>query len=142
YSYATPGSVADPLVNYNTSVSPVICITGCPHNGQAVVLSANAAQAWNYPVAGVQAAFLAAAPGTLDAGKTAVGFASYATLMSMQQIDVYGGGAQTIQTWQVTATGTISAGKTAQVEVSAVLETPKFHAITYGAFGTAATCGA
>jgi hypothetical protein len=61
----------------------------------------------------------------------------------MQQIEVYGGGGvlKTIQTWQITSTGTITAGKTAQVEVSAVLETPKFPAQLYGAFGTAGGCG-
>ena len=54
----------------------------------------------------------------------------------MQQIDVYGGGVQTIQTWQITSTGSITAGRTAQVEVSAMLETPKFPAQMYAAFGT------
>ena len=95
----------------------------------------------NYPDAGVQAAFLAAVQGTLPAGNTTVAFAPYATLLSMQQIEVYGGGVQTIQTWQITSTGTITAGKTAQVEVSATLETPKFPAQMYAAFGTAGGCG-
>jgi hypothetical protein len=70
-----------------------------------------------------------------------VTYAPYATLVSMQQIDVYGGGVQTIQTWQLTSTGTITTGKTAQVEVSATLETPKFPAQMYAAFGTNPGCG-
>ena len=142
YSYAAPiTGGADPIANYNINVSPVTCTNGCPGVGQPVVLSANAAKAWNYPSAAVQAAFLAAVQGSLPAGNTTVAYAPYATLLSMQQIDVYGGGVQTIQTWQITSTGTITAGKTAQVEVSATLETPKFPAQMYAAFGTAGGCG-
>jgi hypothetical protein len=142
YSYAAPVAAGgDPLANYNTNVSPVTCANGCPNIGRPVVLSANATQASNYPVAAVQAAFLAAVAGTLPAGNTNVSYAPYATLVSMQQITVYGGGVQTIQTWQLNSTGTISAGRTAQVEVTAVLETPKFPAQMYAAFGTAGGCG-
>jgi Tfp pilus assembly protein PilX len=143
YSYTKPttGGV-DPIANYNTNVSPVTCATGCPINGQPVVLSGNTTQASNYPVAGVQANFLAAVQGTLPAGNTTVSYAAYATLMSMQQIDVYGGGVQTIQTWLITSDGAITAGRTAQVQVSVTLETPKFPAQMYAAFGTAGTCGA
>jgi hypothetical protein len=144
YTYVAPVTAgADPIANYNTNVSPVTCTVGCPNIGRPVVLSANAAIASNYPNAAVQAAFLAAVQGTLPAGNTTVAFAPYATLLSMQQIEVYGGGGvlKTIQTWQITSTGTITAGKTAQVEVSAVLETPKFPAQMYAAFGTAGGCG-
>ena len=142
YSYTAPATAgADPIGNYNTNVSPVTCASGCTV-GQPIVLSASAAQASNYPVPGVQAAFLAAVGGTLPAGTTTVSYAPYATLMSMQQIDVYGGGVQTIQTWRITSDGSITVGRTAQVQVTAVLETPKFPALMYGAFGTAGTCGA
>jgi Tfp pilus assembly protein PilX len=144
YSYTAPATGgADPITNYNTNVSPVICAANCPHNGQAVVLhpDINNPQA-NYPIGAVQVAFSAAVQGTLSAGNTTVAHASYATLMSMQRIEVYGGGVQTIQTWQISATGSIAAGKTAQVEVSAVLETPKLPAQMYGAFATGAGCGA
>jgi len=142
YTYTAPVTGgADPIVNYNTNVSPVTCTLGCPSLNQPVVLSANATKPWNYPNAAVQAAFLAAVQGSLPAGNTTVAFAPYATLLSMQQIEVYGGGIQTIQTWQLTSTGTITAGKTAQVEVSATLETPKFPANMYAAFGTGGGCG-
>jgi hypothetical protein len=145
YTYIAPATAgADPIANYNINVSPVRCVAGCPSIGQPVVLSANAAIPSNYPVPAVQAAFQAAflgALGTLPAGNTTVTFAPYATLVSMQQIDVYGGGVQTIQTWQLTSTGTITTGKTAQVEVSATLETPKFPAQMYAAFGTNPGCG-
>jgi PilX N-terminal len=142
YTYVAPiTGGADPIANYNTNVSPVTCTNGCPNIGRPVVLSANAAIASNYPNAAVQAAFLAAVQGSLPAGNTTVAFAPYATLLSMQQIKVYGGDVQTIQTWQITSTGTITAGKTAQVEVSATLETPKFPSQMYAAFGTAGGCG-
>jgi hypothetical protein len=142
YTYAAPGTVGDPITNYDTTVSPVTCTTanGCATNGP-VILSGSSTKAANYPIAAKQAAFLAAVHGTLDAGKTTVTYAPYATLMSMQQILVYGGGLQSIQTWQITSTGSIMAGKTAEVEVSAILETPKFPAQMYAAFGTNPGCG-
>jgi hypothetical protein len=142
YSYTAPiAAGADPIANYNTNVSPVTCVAGCPNPGRPVVLSANATIPANYPIAAIQAAFQAAVQGALPAGNTNVTFEPYATLLSMQQVDVYGGGVQTIQTWQLTSTGTITAGKTAQVEVSAILETPKFPSQMYAAFGTAGGCG-
>ena len=145
YMPPTAGGL-DPIASYNTNVSPVTCKIGCGAGiGRPVVLSANSAKPSNYPNAAVQAAFaafFAGADGTLDAGKTTVAFAPYAILMSMQQIEVFGGGIRTIQTWEITSTGSITVGKTAQVEVSAMLETPKFPATTFGAFGTAPTCGA
>jgi len=137
YTYAAPAAAGgDPIGAYNTTVSPVTCC-----GGQPVVLSANADKPWNYPVPAVQAAFLAAAGGVLPAGNANVNYAPYATLISMQQVDVYGGGVQTIQTWQVTSTGSITAGKTATVEVTATLETPKVASQMYAAFGTAPGCG-
>jgi hypothetical protein len=142
YTYVAPVTGgADPIANYNITVSPVRCTNGCPNVGQPVVLSASAAVPSNYPNAAVQAAFLAAVAGTLPAGNTTVTYAPYATLLSMQQINVYGGGVQTLQTWQLTSTGSITAGKTAQVEVSAILETPKVPAQMYAAFGTNGGCG-
>ena len=143
YSYTAPVTVsADPIGNYNTTVSPVTCNAGCPNVGQPVILSASTAQASNYPVGAVQAAFLAAVNGSLPAGTTTVTYAPYAKLMSMQQINTYGGGTQTIQTWLIVSDGTITTGRTAQVQVSAILETPKFPGDLYAAFATNPGCGA
>jgi len=138
--YTAPGgaNIADPLASYDMTVSPVTLVA----NGRPVVLSANAAVASNYPVAGVVTAFVAAAQGSLPAGGTTISYSPYATLMSMQQINTYGGGVQTIQTWQITSAGTIAGSRTATVEVSATLEAQKVAASTYGTFGTAAGCGA
>src|SRR4051794_27763022 len=143
YTYAAPTTAgADPVSNYDMSKSPVTCLAGCPTIGGPVILSANANQPSNYPIATVQANFAAAVAGTLTASTTSVAFAPYAKLISMQQIDVYGGGVQTLQTWQIVSTGTITQARTATAEVSAVIETPKFPASMYAAFGTASTCGA
>lgn len=141
--YTAPTTTgADLLANYDTTKSPVICLAGCPNLGQAVVLSGNSGVASNYPVAAVQTAFAAQAAGTLPAGTTSVAYKPSATLLSMQQVSVYGGGLQTMQTWQITADGSITAGKTATVQVTATLETQKLPATMYGAFGTNALCGA
>ena len=143
YPATAPGTVSDPITNYDITKSPVLCVAaGCPSPNQPVFLSANANQPSNYPVATVQADFAVKAAGALPAGNTSVAFAPYAKLISMQQVNVYGGGQQTIQTWQIVSTGTITQGKTAQAEVSAIVETPKFPASMYAAFATSATCGA
>jgi hypothetical protein len=143
YPATAPGTAGDPITNYDITKSPVLCVAGgCSALNQPVILSANANQASNYPVGTVQAAFALAAAGALPAGNTSVVFAPYAKLISMQQLNVYGGGPQTIQTWQIVSTGTITQGKTAQAEVSAIVETPKFPASMYAAFATSATCGA
>jgi hypothetical protein len=135
-TYVPPGqNVADPLSNYDMTVSPVT------YNGKSVVLSADATVA-NYPVPAVQTAYLAATQGSLASGNTTVAYAPAATLVAMQQINVFGGGVQTIQTWSITSTGTISTSRTAVVEVSATLETQKMPATTYAAFSTSGTCGA
>jgi Tfp pilus assembly protein PilX len=141
YSYTAP-TAAEIATSYNPGVSPVTCKSGCPVIGMPVILSANSAVASNYPVAAAQTAFSAAVQGSLAAGTTTVNYQPYATLLSMQQISVYGGGIQTIQTWQITSDGSITVGRTAQVEVTAVLETQPTPAQMYAAFATSGACGA
>lgn len=136
-SYTAPDGVAESLMNYNMTVSPVT------YNGQPVILSANAAVSSNYPAAAVQTAFAAAAHGTLTAGRATVTYAPSATLISMKQVSTYGGAVLTLQVWRITATGTIvSAGRTAEVEVESILERQTVPAQTYAAFATNAGCGA
>jgi Tfp pilus assembly protein PilX len=139
-NYATPTPAgADPLAAYNLNTSPVTLVA----NGNAVVLSGdNTLKQSNYPVAAVQTAFAAAAKGTMASGATNVTYAPYATLLSMQQINLYSGGQATIQTWQITSQGSITTGRTAQVEVSAILETQPVPASLYAAFATSGGCGA
>src|SRR5262245_12026269 len=133
YSY-TPPTLPD--ANYDITVSPVT------YNGQPVILSANNSIDANYPDDGVKTAFAAGAGGTIANAGTSLNFAPYAKLLSMKQINVYGGGMQTIQTWQITSTGSISVGRTAQVEVMAIFESQATPATMYAAFATGAGCGA
>ena len=114
-TYTPPPGVSngDPITAYNTTVSPVT------YNGNPVILSANASVASNYPVAGVQTAFLNALLGSLPSGTTTVNFAPYARLLAMQQVPTYGGTTATLQTWEIVSTGTITLGKPATVEVTA-----------------------
>jgi hypothetical protein len=135
-SYTLPGDPSDPLAAYNTTVSPVT------HNNQPVVLSAMTGVASNYPVGATQTAFNNAVQGTLQAGN-AVQYSAYATLLSMRLVTTYGAGVSTvIQTWQITGDGMITGARTAQVEVSAVMERQIVGSHTYGVFATNNGCGA
>ncbi len=149
-SYTAPTAVGptDLLANYDMTKSPVLCLAGCPNVGQPIVLSASTAVVPNYPVAGVKDAFAAGITGNLPTGTASlttsspVTFSTSALLLSMRQVHVYGGGLKTIQTWQITSDGSVTATRTATVEVTSVLETPIAPMSGYGAFGTAGTCGA
>jgi Tfp pilus assembly protein PilX len=134
-TYVTPGSVGDPMSNYNTAVSPVT------YNGQPVILSADPNKAANYPIGSVQTAFSAAVQGTLNAQAT-VAYNAYATLVSMREVFEYGKGMPTIiQTWHITGTGSIAGGRPATVEVSSVLERNYGSAASFAVFATAVQCG-
>jgi len=136
-TYALPGSLADPTANYDTTVSPVRYL------GQPVVLSAMTGVSSNYPVEAVQTAFAAAAQGTLPAGQTSVAYTATATLLSMRDVTPYGSSIATVvQTWRLTARGTIAGARSGQVEVSAILERQVVAAHTYAAFATNGGCGA
>jgi Tfp pilus assembly protein PilX len=136
-TYPQPGSAADPLANYNLTVSPVT------YNGQPVVLSGIAGVASNYPVAATADAFNAAAQGNLTLGGTSAGFSASATLLSMKQMVGYGTGTPTIvQTWLITGDGTTGGARPATVEVTAVLEQQTQAFNIYGMFATANVCGA
>jgi Tfp pilus assembly protein PilX len=144
-SYVAPSAGgADPLADYDMTKSPVTCAAGACTAGQPIVLSANPAVTANYPILAVQTAFNNAMNGTLTAGSTsgAVSYLTSALLLSMRRVNVYGGGIQTIQTWQITSDGSVTATRTATVEVTSVMETPVMPATMYGAFGTDPGCGA
>jgi hypothetical protein len=135
--YPIPGDAAA-LANFDRTVSPVTLVS----NGEPVVLSATAAVASNYPVAAVQTAFNATAQGTLAAGNATITYSAYATLLSMQVFESYGGTPNVVQTWELTGTGGLTGARNATVEVVALIETPKVAANTYGAFATNSGCGA
>lgn len=136
-SYTRPGSGADPLANYNMTVSPVT------FNGQPVILSTIAGVTTNYPVAAVSTAFTNASQGTLTIGASTASYRASATLISMRQIVSYGTSATTVvQTWSITGVGAIAGVNASTVEVSALLEQQIVAAHTYAAFATNAGCGA
>jgi len=148
YSMPGPGNALDPLTNYDRTKSPVVCTSGCPNSDPKnpnhwVILSAvPSTQLSNYPAAAVQTAFDTAAHGALTAGTTSINYGAYATLMSMQVFDSYGGTQSVILTWQITGVGTLAGPRPATVEVVAVVEQPKVPANNFAAFATANTCGA
>ena len=135
-TYVSPGGGTDPLVNYDTTVSPVT------YNGEPVVLSADPNVTTNYPVSSVAAAFTAAVAGSLNAGAP-VAYTASARLMSMREIEEYGATSiKVVQTWHITGTGTISGTRPATVEVSSVLERQIGSAHSFGVFATKIGCGA
>lgn len=140
FTYVAPATGgADPIAAYNIAVSPVTVIA----NGQPVVLSSDPAVAANYPVAAVQNAFNAAAKGSLNADNGAVSYKAVARLIAMRPIvSAYTGNPITLQTWEITATGSIGGTRSAETEVSAVLERPTLPAYSYAAFATDEGCGA
>lgn len=136
-AYAPPGSVADPLANYDATVSPVT------FNGNPVVLSSDPARLSNYPVPAVVNAFNLAAQGSLNVNDAPVSYKAYAVLKSMQQFnDAFTMQPVTIQTWTVTGTGTIAGARTAEVEVISTLERQTNPIYSYAAFATDSGCSA
>ncbi|HUR20740.1 MAG TPA: PilX N-terminal domain-containing pilus assembly protein, partial [Vicinamibacterales bacterium] len=136
-SYTLPGSGTDPISNYDTSVTPV------RYNGQPVILSTLPGVAANYPFAGAQTAFASAVQGSLPVGEATVLYSASATLLSMRQFLPYGSTAATsvVQTWKLTARGSIQGARQAEVEVSAVIERQVAPAHTYALFAMNAGCG-
>ena len=135
-NYTAPGAVNDLLSNYDITVSPVT------YNGQPVVLSGATGIASNYPYAPAQAAFSAAAQGSVTAGST-VTYGAYATLLSMRAVIEYGLPTTTvIQTWKVTGVGSLGTTRPATVEVSSVLERNYGSAHAFGVFATKLACSA
>jgi Tfp pilus assembly protein PilX len=136
-TYDLPPTVSDPMANYDITASPVTYL------GQPVVLSAMSGVAANYPVNGVQAAFAAAAQGSLPAGQTTVIYEVTATLIAMRDVIPYGAATPTsAQTWELTAKGRIEGSRMADVEVRAVMERQVVPAHTFAAFATNSGCGA
>jgi hypothetical protein len=110
--------------------------------GSPVVLSAISGVSSNYSDSAVVSAFNTAAQGTLAVGTGTVNYAASATLVSIRQVTVYGGGSGLIQTWQITADGTVPGAMPATVEVTAMLERNFVAADTYAIFATGTGCGA
>jgi len=145
---------ADQYANY-TQVTPGVPIPGSAlsatvqYNGNLVALAApfgNSAIPFNYSYvsgAGVRKGFADTATGTIQTGNDTVNYTTYATLISMEQLTVYGSTKPaTVQTWLITADGNISNILGSQVELSAVLEQKPVPTFEYAAFATSQGCGA
>jgi Tfp pilus assembly protein PilX len=139
-AYVPPGSFS----NYNLTVSPVTCISGagCAVVNGPVVLSSMTGVSSNYPDTTVATAFNTAVQGTLAVGTGTVTYGASARLMAMRQVVSYGGGTGTIQTWEITAAGTVPGAMPAIVEVTALLERTVVDAQTFAVFATGTGCGA
>ena len=137
YSY-TPPTEAQVAASYNTDVSPVT------YSSSPTILSARSDQAANYPASDVQAAFAAAAQGTIMADQMPLQYAASAKLLSMQAIDIYGsnGTKAVVQTWEITADGTTGGTRPAKVQVTAILERQVTNVASFGFFATDPNCGA
>ena len=136
-SYTLPGSVSDPLTNYDPTQSPV------RYNGQPVVLSSLSGVAANYPLAAAKTAFATATQGSLPVGDATVLYTASATLLSMRSVVPYASATPVVvQTWRLTARGNIQGARQAEVEVSAVIERKIVPTYTYGLFAVVGGCGA
>jgi len=136
-TYVAPGGVGDPLTAYDITKSPV------KYNGADVVLSTIPGVTSNYPLGSVVSNFQSAAAGSLVTGNANIQYTGTATLLSMRQILAYGSTTPiTIQTWQITADGTTTGARGAQVEVTATLERQTVSLYPFAVFATSATCGA
>lgn len=136
--YAAPATGgSDPLSNYTTTTSPV------QYGGNPVVLSTTSSQS-NYPVASVETAFQSAAQGSITEGNVTVNYTASATLVAMNQVTTAGGPA-TVQTWSITADGTINGVRNAHEEVTGILERQVTFAVvpapSYSVYGTGNQCG-
>src|SRR5258706_6381520 len=109
FTYVAPATLgADPIAAYNITVSPVTVIA----NGLPVILSSDPAVAANYPVAAVQTAFNNVVKGSLTADNGAVDYKAVARLVAMRPIiSAYTGTPVTLQTSQMTATGSLVANR-------------------------------
>jgi Tfp pilus assembly protein PilX len=142
YTYPGPGTANDPMSNYDTTKSPVMVAgTTTP-----VVLAVNGSKSPvgnTYPSSSVSSGFQANATGSLSASNASVTYTPYARLLSMQQFNSYpGSNPVTVQTWEITSDGSLSAIRKSDVQVSAVLEREATPVFAYAAFATSNGCGA
>jgi Tfp pilus assembly protein PilX len=133
YALTAPGTAADPLANYDTSVTPV------RRAGAAVVLSSGGGS--NYPVNAVVTAFATQSSGTLTVGTGTVNYGARATLLAIRRVtDSMSGNTDTLQKWEVTGWGRRAGLGSAEVEVSAIVERQIIPLYRYAAFATNAGC--
>ena len=128
YSYPAPSSTT----GFDLSVSPV------RYNGSPVVLSATNAVAGNYPDSAVQSAFRSALQGQSLGGLPLTTYSATATLLNM----VPTSSARPIQTWEITASGSIGGVRPGNVQVVLTIERRQPATAGYAIFATAPICSA
>jgi Tfp pilus assembly protein PilX len=138
YTVTVPTAYA----SLNTATYPV-------QYSSADVTLKDVATSSNYPDSTVKSQFAALFSGTagqLTAGTATLTYTANAKLLSVEPLNVYGGSTAYIQTWQVTATGTVpgvtASAPAATVEVTAIVERDSVPAQTYAIFATGTGCGA
>ena len=140
YVYTPPAATGtDLLSSYTLTSYPV------KYNGSAVILSASNNATANYPYANASNNYntTGVGKGSMTVGSLTVNYNTYATLLAMRNVTVYGGGTATVQTWLITSDGVISNGvRLATVEVSAILERPIVPAFGFAAFANSNQCSA
>ena len=124
---------------FDITVSPVKLTS----NNQAVVLAPVASNS-NHPSTVIKDAYAALFTNvSMSVGNGAtVTYSATATLLSMRQVNVYGGTTGVVQTWKIDAVGTVPGAMPATVEVGAILERNSAPAETYAIFATGNGCGA
>jgi hypothetical protein len=132
-----PGiGTADPIASYAVNVSPVT------YSGSPVVLSSLSGVGSNYPVNAVKTAFSTASTGSLGAGASTINYTTSAQLLSMRTVRQCGNAQPlTAQLWKLTSHGDIGGVRSAEVEVSALLESHVVPCYQYAAFATSTGCG-
>lgn len=144
YAAVEPGTGADPLANYDMTGTPdpVTNLSVVTYGGAPVRLSHSAAT-FNYPGGfggTVGTAFRNASTGALG-GSYTVNYRAVATLVSMRQISVFGGGAAIVQTWRITGEGLMPT-TAAAIDVSSILERQVQPTFRYAAFAVDKGCKA
>jgi Tfp pilus assembly protein PilX len=159
YTWVAPVA---PYTNYDATRVPVTCTGGCSNlvgasgtcNGSTIANAVNS----GCIVIGYSAATSNNPAGTINSGASgtlatnssgttsngAMGTVTYnaaAVLMSIRQINVYGGQPASIATWQIISDGTVPPSTAAIVEVSSSLEQELGQAQAYAVFASSGTCG-
>jgi len=140
-NYTLPGGPGDPLSAYNyKTVSPVTLAGGGSPIALGVTMNGISS---NYPVGTVLTNFNTASQGSLTGGNNTVNYSVSAELLSMRSINqCYGNGQPlTAQLWRLTSHGDITGTRSAEVEVSALLELHVTPCFLYAGFATGNGCG-
>jgi Tfp pilus assembly protein PilX len=139
YTQPVAGGVTDPISAYNLTVSPVTLTAGTSPIALGPTMNNVSA---NYPVPTVLTGFKSATQKSLTAGNTTVKYSVNAELLSMRSItECQNLQPLTAQLWKLTSHGDIGGVRSAEVEVSALLESHVTPCYNYAGFATGTGCG-